>query len=46
MEPVYVRDEWWFFRAFGSEFGPFDTEDDAWDAYQDIMSGDCPTCGD
>ena len=51
MSPVF-RDEktntWWYV-LHGKDFGPHDTEEQAWEAYNahvGILSGSCPTCED
>lgn len=35
----------WYMTAFDKVFGPYETEEEAWIAYEKIMnSGSCPTC--
>lgn len=35
----------WYMTAFNKVFGPYETEDEAWDAYQKIINGgDCKNC--
>ena len=45
MTPVYTKDEQWYCRLYGIEFGPFPNELEAWNAYRTMLSNEsCQPC--
>jgi hypothetical protein len=44
MSPVYEKDGGWYFELFMCEFGPYDSEAEAKEKYNQVNSS-CKTCG-
>jgi hypothetical protein len=46
MSPVYKKDGGWFFELFMVEFGPYESEDVAWEKFEQVSkSSECKNCG-